>query len=185
MSFEAAYGQTKKFEGGYVWDKADAGGETYRGITRRIHPAWPGWARVDEAKTRFGYQPKKIDEFLKGDPQLDAQVELLYRKNYWEPLGELPDLVKAKAFDISVNMGQAQAVKILQRALADMGERLAVDGAIGPVTRAAAEGKDQAAVVAGMCLWQARRYRELVKARPANQKFLKGWLNRASWNPAI
>ena len=186
VSFETAYKQTKRFEGGYVCDKADAGGETYRGITRRDHPAWEGWRKVDEAKTRFGIiQPKKITDFLKGDPQLDVQVELVYRKKYWDPLGELPDLVKMKLFDVAVNMGQSQAVKILQRALNEMGAGLAVDGKLGPATRGALEGKDQAAVLTGMCLWQAKRYRELAKARPANAKFLKGWLARAAWNPAI
>ena len=30
-------------EGGYVNDKDDAGGETYRGISRKYNPTWQGW----------------------------------------------------------------------------------------------------------------------------------------------
>ena len=170
MSFETAYDQTRKFEGGYAWDKADAGGETFRGITRREHPAWQGWAEVDGAKTKFGYQPAKIDASLKDDQALDGQVERFYRDRYWEPLGELPDLIKMKVFDIAVNMGQTQAVKILQPALNESGAELAVDGKLGPATRGASEESGHAAVVAEMCLVQAERYKELARKRPLNAK---------------
>ena len=183
MSFEAAYGQTSKFEGGYVWDKADPGGETYRGITRNSFPKWSGWNKVDEAKTLYGYQPKKIDSHLAGDPQLAVMVEVFYRREFWEPLGRLPDLVKMKTFDFSVNAGQGNAVKVLQRALNSLGARLAVDGKLGPTTRAAAEAADPGATVDGQCRFQAEYYLDRIKKNPALGKFKKGWLNRAKWKP--
>lgn len=34
-------------EGGYVNDKDDAGGETYRGISRKYNPTWQGWTMID------------------------------------------------------------------------------------------------------------------------------------------
>ena len=35
-NFEEAYKKTSDFEGGYVNDEDDAGGETYRGIARNF-----------------------------------------------------------------------------------------------------------------------------------------------------
>lgn len=37
-------------EGGYVNDKDDAGGETYRGISRKYNPTWQGWTMIDSYK---------------------------------------------------------------------------------------------------------------------------------------
>jgi lysozyme family protein len=183
MSFESAWKFTNTTEGGYVWDKADPGGETYRGITRRDHPKWPGWPRVDEAKTRYGYQPEKITAFLAGDRQLDTLVELLYREKYWDPLGDLPDLVKQKTFDIAVNAGQSRAVKTLQQALNGLGAALKVDGKLGPATRGAIEGRDLGQAVLAMCGKQADYYKDLVRRKPELKKFLRSWLARAKWVP--
>ena len=181
MPFEKAYRQTKRFEGGYAWVKGDSGGETFRGITRRSHPGWPGWPKVDEAKSQAGIQPKEIDKILAKDPQIDPMVELLYRAEYWDPLGELPDLIKMKLFDMSVNMGRAQAVKLLQAALADPSVK--ADGALGPITRGAAAKADPAKLLERMRQAQAGYYRDLARRKPANAKFLAGWLARAEWVP--
>ena len=44
--FKKAYDKTMGHEGGYVHDPDDAGGETYKGISRRYHPGWEGWKVV-------------------------------------------------------------------------------------------------------------------------------------------
>src|SRR3712207_6059069 len=54
-SFDIALERTLEFEGWYSKHPADPGGETYRGIARRHHPSWPGWALIDEAKQRPGF----------------------------------------------------------------------------------------------------------------------------------
>ena len=51
--FTKAYALTAAYEGGYVDDPEDAGGETYRGISRRYHPSWQGWQIIDTLKNRF------------------------------------------------------------------------------------------------------------------------------------
>ncbi|MBW1801582.1 MAG: hypothetical protein JRJ85_12745, partial [Deltaproteobacteria bacterium] len=41
--FDEAFEKTTAIEGGYVFDPDDAGGETYKGISRRFNPSWGGW----------------------------------------------------------------------------------------------------------------------------------------------
>ena len=53
--FEPAFEKTMKFEGGYANNPADRGGETYRGIARKIWPGWNGWPLVDAAKQKAGF----------------------------------------------------------------------------------------------------------------------------------
>jgi lysozyme family protein len=185
MSFEDVYFKvTVSFEGGYVNDPDDSGGETYKGISRKSHPNWPGWAKVDAAKAQVGTKASAIDRFLASDQGLKDLVAKLYKDVYWTPLDgnpEFPDRIKQKLFDTSVNMGQRAAVKILQKALNLSGERLAVDGFIGPLTRKTAnEAKD---VLKNFVKCQSDYYRSLVAKNPKNKKFLTGWLNRASWVP--
>jgi len=91
-------------------------------------------------------------------------------------------------FDMYVNAG-ANAVKVLQRLLTEMGFACTADGAIGPQTIAAAQ---QAATAAPDHLADAygiaRRnyYYSLADARPASRKYARkrdggkgGWITRA------
>lgn len=183
MSFENAYKYTKKFEGLYVWDKDDSGGETYRGVSRRSNPKWEGWRLVDEAKRVVGRAPAKINAYLAKDPFIGPMVDRLYERGYWEPLGEMPDLVKMKLFDMAVNFGQKRAVIILQQALNTLGAKLALDGVLGKLTRAALDVMVPSDVVEALCKKQADQYRYLAAKNPSQQKFLKGWLARAAWKP--
>ena len=184
MSFDDALKHTLQFEGGYANDPDDAGGETYKGVSRRANPGWPGWALVDEAKKGAGGKAAVINGRLNGDQRMEMLVEDLYRKGYWDPLGELPERVRMKTFDIAVNAGTARAGKLLQQALNTLGARLKVDGIIGPATRGALGGFPQEDVLDALCRAQEGHYRSLVKSRPANAKFLKGWLKRAAWKPS-
>ena len=46
-NFIKSYEITCKHEGGYSFDPDDAGGETYKGISRRFNPQWSGWKIID------------------------------------------------------------------------------------------------------------------------------------------
>ncbi|MDR0620724.1 MAG: hypothetical protein LBJ61_02445 [Deltaproteobacteria bacterium] len=187
MSFEAVYyGKTQGFEGGYVNDPSDSGGETFRGISRRSNPKWVGWAYVDEAKRKVGTKAAAINRYFKDDDEMASLVASLYQNLYWNPLNgipELPDRVKMKLFDTAVNTGQNPAVQILQIALNRNGAKLSVDGKLGPLTRQAALSKDPDATLKAFSGAQADYYTGLVRKNPKNAKFLKGWLNRAAWLP--
>ena len=99
MSFETAYKQTKKFEGGYVNDPVDRGGETFRGISRNNHPGWPGWPFIDGAKAEawsLGCSSPNalagfIDSRFQGDAVMDKLVRDFYKANFWDPFDKLGD----------------------------------------------------------------------------------------------
>ena len=50
-NFGDAFKKLSIKEGGYVNDKDDAGGETYKGISRRYNPTWQGWTMIDSYKS--------------------------------------------------------------------------------------------------------------------------------------
>lgn len=166
-------------EGGYVNDPDDPGGATNYGVT--IH-----------TMRRLGLD-------LTGDGQVDGRdvralsreqaIEIMIR-HYWQRprIAELPGPIQASVFDMYVNSG-ANAVRILQRLLNDMNIPVAVDGAIGPETIAAAalaqeRAPDHFADAYGI----ARRnyYYALADRRPASRKYARrrdggkgGWIVRA------
>lgn len=147
-----------RHEGGYVHDPADPGGETKYGISKRSYPELDIAALTRE------------------------QAIEIYRRDWWDRYryDELHDLgVATKVFDLVVNMGPAQAHRILQRAIVFEGQRIQVDGIIGPITRAAANACDPERLVQLIRYKAAEYYYALVKARPEKRKFLLGWLNRA------
>lgn len=172
--FETAYLLTMGHEGGYANNPADRGGETYRGIARKFWPGWSGWKLVDAAKQQLNF-PRSLGENL----PLQAQVKAFYRNAFWpQYLADMTNQALANwLFDKSVNMGPAQAVKLLQRALG-----ITDDGKFGPKTAAAVAAgltRDDADLL-DACRAQARAfYTALAERDPSQRQFLKGWLARA------
>ncbi|MDX1352535.1 MAG: glycosyl hydrolase 108 family protein [Thiomicrorhabdus sp.] len=82
-AFERAFEFILKWEGGYVNDPDDSGGETKFGVSKRAHP------HLDI---------KNLTE---------DQAKEVYYRDYWMKLEfrNLPDRCKAYAFDTAVNMG--------------------------------------------------------------------------------
>ena len=160
-------------EGGYVNDPADPGGATNHGVTlatlKRLRPG----AGLDDLKALTGAEAARI----------------FIRHYFTEPgLDRLPEPLQPDAFDFYVNAG-ANAVRVLQRLLGGMGLSCAVDGVVGPQTRALAaqamaEAPDHLADAYGI----ARRnyYYALADRRPASRKYAQvrdggkgGWITRA------
>jgi lysozyme family protein len=166
-------------EGGYVNDPDDPGGATNFGVT--IHTM------------------RALGLDLDGDGQVTPQdvrrlsrdqAREIFIQHYFERPGiaRLPEALQPSVFDMYVNAG-ANAVRILQRLLVQMGHPVAVDGAIGPQTaaaaqRAAAEAPGHIADAYGI----ARRnyYYRLADSRPASRKYARrrdggkgGWILRA------
>lgn len=166
-------------EGGYVNDPDDPGGATKYGVTihtmRRLGLDLTGDGKVSEADVRC----------LTRDQAVGIFVDHYYRR---PRIAELPEALQASVFDMYVNAG-SNAVKVLQRLLNEMGHDLIVDGALGPVSiaaahRACADRPDLVADAYGI----ARRnyYYTLADARPASRKFARrrdggkgGWITRA------
>lgn len=166
-------------EGGYVNDPADPGGPTNRGVTygmlRRLGIDVDGDGDSDLADLKRLSKRQARDIF----------IEHYYRR---PRIGDLPEVLRASVFDMYVNAG-ANAVKILQRLLCDMGQRVAVDGVIGPETIAAAEiANAMAPAHLSDAYGIARRnyYYALADGRPASRKYARrldggkgGWILRA------
>lgn len=166
-------------EGGFVDDPDDPGGATKYGVTihtmRRLGLDLTGDGVVDVSDVRRLSRAQAIDVF----------VDHYHTR---PRLGLLPTALQPSVFDMYVNAG-ANAVKILQRLLRDMGYDVTVDGALGPQTATAAK---DAAAPAPMALRDAygvaRRnyYFRLADARPASRKYARtraggkgGWIRRA------
>lgn len=134
MNFESAVEHILAFEGGYVFDGRDPGGETKFGISKRAYPA--------------------LD--IKNLSEDDARK--IYLRDYWLPLklDELPPRIRLCLFDCAVNQGTAQAIKFLQSAVGTK-----ADGIIGPLTIAAAKNKNDIDTLSSVFLARLVHYTKL------------------------
>lgn len=129
IAFDDVIDDVLRSEGGYVNDPADRGGETNLGISSRANPD------VDVASlTRDG-------------------AKAIYRERYWEAIGadQLPEGLRAMAFDAAVNQGVGWTRRALEQANGDPTAFLKL---------------------------REQHYREIVANDPSQAKFLRGWLNR-------
>ena len=190
-NFNEALKHTLQFEGGYVNDPADNGGETFRGVSRKSWPKWPGWVLIDKAKAEGERTAKAINARFVDDKTMGEIVAKFYNDNFWKPFECLcaTGRINGKLFDTAVNVGVKQAFKFLQSALNDRGATLTVDGIVGAKTIAAVQDAliyrpvEEGAVLALLVQKQSDFYKRLAANKPSQQKFLKGWLRRAEWLP--
>ncbi|MBS0563094.1 MAG: peptidoglycan-binding protein [Proteobacteria bacterium] len=166
-------------EGGFANDPADPGGATNHGVTlatlRRLGIDLDG----DGATGLSDVQA------LSAGQAAQIFVEQYFRR---PGLGGLPDCLQASVFDMYVNAG-ANAVKILQRLLRDLGHEVAADGALGPRTLAAAQDAarpDPALLADAYGIARRNYYYVLADARPQSRRFARrrdggkgGWILRA------
>lgn len=146
---------TLQNEGGYVNDPNDAGGETNFGISKRMYP------NLD------------IKNLTKD------QAIGIYKREFWDPypFDKINDFgICRKLFDMSVNMGASRAIKLLQAAEGN----IAVDGRLGPISIQAINNDDPTILLHAYIDRIEGFYKQLAADKPSNQKFLKGWLRRAS-----
>ena len=89
-------------------------------------------------------------------------------------------------------MGTRAAGKLLQRALNDVVpvgaeeatvEKVAVDGRIGPNTLGEITRRDRGMLMEAFVKRMRKRYGDIVRNRPKNAKFLRGWMSRAERLP--
>lgn len=166
-------------EGGFVDDPDDPGGATKFGVTihtmRRLGMDLTGDGDVSVADVRVLSRAQAVDVFI--------------REYFERPrIAELPEVLHDTVFDMQVNAG-ANAVKILQRLLKDMGFAVSVDGVIGPQTIAAARaaaGTDPEALRDAYGIARRNYYFRLADRRPASRKYARtrggrkgGWIRRA------
>ena len=105
--WDTAINTTLEFEGGYVNDPNDAGGETKYGISKKAYPD------VDIKNLTI------------------EQARDIYKRDYWDrcKCAFMPDALSIALFDFAVNSGTKRAIRYLQRAL-----NVTIDGVIGNQT---------------------------------------------------
>lgn len=99
-------------------------------------------------------------------------------------IDKLPALIHPLMFDMAVNHGPARAIIILQKVLTKLlGRFIVADGRLGAGTSAAAFDAYQKHGFKAFedALVDAREafYAAIVAADPSQEKFRKGWMNRA------
>ena len=136
---------------GYVNDPLDTGGLTKYGIAQNKNPG------VDVENLTW------------------QDALRIYETEYWDKCGAefLPPAIALAHFDCAVNLGVSQAGKILQRAVG-----AEPDGAVGPKTLALALDKDPLNLLHSILAGRRAFYYKLVERKPAQGRFLQGWLNR-------
>ena len=170
--FINAFQQVMAHEGGYVNDPDDPGGETYKGVARKIHSKWEGWTTVDLLKRQSGF-PANLDK----DDGLHEAVSDFYRVTFWDRMNgdQITDQAVANSiFDFAVNAGLSTSVSLAQMVV-DVG----ADGVIGPKSLAAINAFNTDHFLAAFTVAKIARYINIVKKRPTSRKYLYGWVCRA------
>ena len=161
-----------RFEGGYVDDPTDPGGETNKGITMAVfqHCAHP----------LLGIDPTSAN--LKA--LTDAQAGIIYKRAYWDKIcgdqfqsQELANIV----CDFYVNAG-THATILLQRLINAAGVHVTEDGCIGPATIQALNSLPQRELYVQYKQGRIDYYQGMGRRFP---QFVRGWLNRVNAFPDL
>jgi lysozyme family protein len=171
-NFQVAYQRVLKNEGGYSFDPADPGGETYKGIARNINSKWDGWVLIDLQKKKAGF-PASLD----ANVDLQEKIEHFYRANYWDRLQAdkiTDDSIATSIFDFAVNAGVGTSASLAQLVIGTN-----ADGVIGDESIAKINTFDPDHFLAAFTVAKIARYISIVKKRPASQKYFYGWVRRA------
>lgn len=159
-SFEKAIPLLLKWEGGYVNHPNDKGGETKYGITKKRYPCLDiANLTIDTAKS-------------------------IYKDDFWKPnkIAYIDSQDTANQFfDMVVNHNPKDAVKMVQRALNDLGIKTVVDGIIGANTLSNINKANQESLNKAIAKRRVAFYKMLIDRDSSQKVFEKGWLARANF----
>jgi lysozyme family protein len=154
-NFESSLAHTLQFEGGWVNNPKDPGGETNLGVTKAVWEAWLG----HPVTTMKGLTP--------------SDVAPMYRKKYWDAVhaDDMPKGIDYLLFDFAVNAGPGRSIKTLQQALG-----ITADGAIGQGTMGAINAANPKDIIDKYSAEKESFYRSL----STFPTFGVGWLRRVA-----
>lgn len=188
-----------KAEGRYVNNPSDPGGETYCGISRVYHPAWPGWATIDAAKQLIDgalSRDLSLSEGAPGDALFEDVKEAVY--GFWveylssQHVDRCPEVLQYQYAQVAATSPK-MAMECLQQVCVWVSNPTLpasfVDGRYGPATEREIEqlsavpdaSEARMAYAIAACAGYARR------GRGEQQQFLRGWILRTlkSWRAGI
>lgn len=169
--FATAFALTMQAEGGYAHDPQDPGGETYKGIARKMNSKWDGWIAIDMMKKEKGF-PGNLDSNV----PLQEKIKAFYEANYWDKIrgDDITNQDIAESiFDFAVNAGPIASAKLAQITV-----HAEPDGVIGPATLAKINADDPRAFLAVFALNKIARYVSICEKRHESRKFFYGWVKR-------
>ncbi len=178
-SFERCQQFVLKWEGGLSDDAADSGGLTKYGVSwaylKDLEQSRPSVLR-DVLGTEF--VTRSVVRNLPKD-----QAWRLFKFSFWDPfsLDDQPLSVALCAYDMNVNHGSRNAIRIVQRAANMMQAvmpKLSVDGRFGPKTRAGMRHLNCPSGIAALASKRQDFYDRIVENRPSQKVFYRGWSNR-------
>lgn len=171
MKIEKLIEEVIKKEKGYVNHPADKGGPTKYGITLATLSNYLH-------KTCTAADVKALTKETAGD---------IYRAEYFSSVSidKLPDAIQPMLFDMAVNHGGHNAIRMLQEELTEFDDRIhigKVDGIIGKLTISATQSviaNHSTLFINRLVNRRLHFYRDIVKNRPSQAVFLNGWETRA------
>ncbi len=159
-------------EGGYVNDPNDPGGETYKGVSRKMNSNWIGWTLIDLQKKQPNFSAN-----LANNTELNAEIEQFYKVGYWDTV-KGADITEQRVanciFDFGVNAGVGTSV-ILAQKVTGVNE----DGVMSPDSVSAVNNMDPDQFIAYFTLAKIARFINIVERRPLSKKYFYGWIRRA------
>ncbi len=152
-----------KWEGGFVNDPDDSGGPTNKGITISTYEAYCAGKGL----------PKPGIKELENIP--DAHWDDIFKSMYWDKW--LADDIESQSVaNILVDWvwgSGSWGIIIPQRILG-----VKPDGIVGPVTLKSLNGRNPEEFFRAIRAARVNYLDDIVRKRPSNRKFLRGWMNR-------
>ena len=152
-----------QWEGGFVNDPDDLGGATNKGITI---------GTFTEYKKRKGQKAPTVED-LKNIS--DAEWHDVFKSLYWDRW-KADDIKSQGVANILVDWVWASGVHGIKRPQRILG--VSSDGLVGSKTITAVNAMDAEKLFKMIKEDRVKFVDEICKARPANERFRKGWLNR-------
>ena len=182
-NFSIAHAFTARWEGGLSDDAADRGGLTKFGVDLAMMQDIASTQAGRDTLDRMGIILPVTRNTIKN--LTETQAASIYRWQAWEMLNL--DLIPLRPavviYDAAVNSGPKQSVKFAQRgynACVAYGQPLDTDGIMGPATRKAMQQADTDKILMAMLDQREKFFYDLVAAKPSQEVFLRGWLNRVT-----
>ena len=152
-----------QWEGGFVNDPDDLGGATNMGVTIGTYEAYC---------RKKGYPRPTIERLKNLTKEEWAEI---FKSLYWDRWKA--DAINSQAVaNIIVDWVWASGVHGIKRPQKLLG--VTADGLVGPKTIAALNAADPKKLFDAIKADRAKFIDEICKARPKNEKYRKGWMNR-------
>lgn len=152
-----------KWEGGFVNDPDDLGGATNKGVTLSTYMQYC---------RKKGYPVPTVERLKNLSEQ--EWTEIL-KTMYWDRW-KADQIVDQSVANILVDWVWASGTHGIKRPQRILG--VIVDGIVGNLTLAAVNARDAKELFFAIKSDRIKFIDEICKARPANEKFRRGWLNR-------